>query len=170
MFACTYLWHHKTWSQSWFNMETLHKCQCGNLKLPAHRKGYFGWEQLERGFDRVAPLWKSLEICRTVLFLDAKQSLELPSTICQGTLSSGRYGWTLFIDDAWADLHTQWGSVSAAHISATTVSSISSKGPWGFAKKLILKPDAVPSIYPGNAAGVKHVSIYFTGRSLQRVG
>lgn len=35
----------------------------------------------------------------------------------------------------------------------------------GFATKLILKPDAVPCIYPGNSTGLKHVSVYFTGRS-----
>lgn len=36
----------------------------------------------------------------------------------------------------------------------------------GFAKKLVLKADAVPSIYPGSPTGLKHVSIHFTDRSL----
>lgn len=39
----------------------------------------------------------------------------------------------------------------------------------GFAKKLILKADAVPSIYPGYPTGFQHVSICFTGRSFKQI-
>lgn len=59
----------------------------------------------------------------------------------------------------------QWESIFAVNVLARNVSWISAKQSMGFAKKLILKPDAMSCIYPGNPTGIKHLSVYFIGRS-----
>ena len=57
--------------------------------------------------------------------------------------------------------------VCGAHFSSDSFTNFFQRS-MGYAKKLKLKPDAVPCIYPGNPTGVEHVSTYFTGRSFGR--
>lgn len=78
-----------TWSQSWLSMHHcswILKCQCENLRLPAQKR-CLKVKAVPVGGVVASPL---LLICLTVLFLDAHQSLELPSTICLGILSWNR--------------------------------------------------------------------------------
>lgn len=108
----------------------------------------------------------------TVLFLDAHQSLELPSTICLGILSWSRNGWT-FVSFVFFSIYRQ-------HLSRpSNAERVRSCGEH-FSKECFVdfcqavhgicqKVDSEAwCIYPWNPTGLKHLSIYFIGQGFWR--
>ncbi len=142
----------------------LHKCQCGNLKLP-DRKGGQGESSRSGGKAR---LWKTAVNMSDCAVLGCKP--EPGASIHYLPRNPA-------LKQAWMDFiyrhrlsrpsNTVGIRVCGAHFSKDCFVNFFQRS-MGFAKKLILKPDAVPSIYPGNPTWLKHGSISFTGRSLQR--
>lgn len=140
----------------------LHNGQCGNLKLTAHRKCTLGESCCSGALVEWSGLTLAVNMSECAVFgckLEPGASLHyLP----RNPVLKQKWMDFIYRHRFSRPSNTMGIRICCAHFSNDCFVNFFQRS-MGFAKKLILKPGAVPSIYPGNSTGPKHVRIYFPG-------